>query len=239
VSNIYLIRHGQAGTRDCYDSLSKLGRQQARLLGEYFASQGIQFTAAYCGQLSRQQQTAEQVSAGAGGNFPGVVLDAGWDEFDLDRMYREIAPQLSAVSATFRSDYEAMRELMYACGTPPGESAHRRWLPCDTELVNAWIDGQHGYTGESWQQFHERVAESLERVGRLKRDDNVAVISSAVPIAISTGLALSIRDTSVMKLAGVLQNASFTILQSRKGNLRLFSFNATPHLLSHDLRTFR
>ena len=36
MSRIYLVRHGQAGTRKAYDSLSELGKRQSRLLGEYF-----------------------------------------------------------------------------------------------------------------------------------------------------------------------------------------------------------
>src|SRR5216683_5141868 len=58
MSSVYLVRHGQAGTRDSYDSLSELGQRQSLLLGEYFLSQGIEFTAAYAGTMLRQQQTA-------------------------------------------------------------------------------------------------------------------------------------------------------------------------------------
>jgi len=39
LSTVYLVRHGQAGTREAYDSLSELGQRQARLLGEHFISQ--------------------------------------------------------------------------------------------------------------------------------------------------------------------------------------------------------
>jgi broad specificity phosphatase PhoE len=73
VSRLYLIRHGQAGTRDNYDALSDLGRQQSRLLGEYFVNQGLSFTSAITGPNARQQQTAEEVRAAyqsANLNFP-------------------------------------------------------------------------------------------------------------------------------------------------------------------------
>ncbi|HEX8283391.1 MAG TPA: histidine phosphatase family protein [Pyrinomonadaceae bacterium] len=62
MSNVYFIRHGQAGTRDEYDSLSDLGRRQARLLGDYLVSQGVEFARAYAGGLRRQQQTAAEVA---------------------------------------------------------------------------------------------------------------------------------------------------------------------------------
>ena len=33
LSRVYLVRHGQAGTRKAYDSLSDLGRRQAQTAG--------------------------------------------------------------------------------------------------------------------------------------------------------------------------------------------------------------
>lgn len=239
MSNIYLIRHGQAGTRDHYDSLSDLGWRQSRLLGEYFASRGIKFAAAYSGELSRQRQTAEAVSAGYGREFPEIAADPGWNEFDLDRMYQEIAPQLCAANTDFRREYEAMRQQVHASVGAQEASVHRRWLPCDTAVVNAWIGSHHEYAGESWEQFLRRVANCRLALEHAQRDDDIGVFTSAVPIAIWTGLALDIRDGRVMKLAGALQNASFTVLQLGNGNLRLFSFNTTPHLVSPDLRSFR
>ncbi len=63
MSALYLFRHGQAGTRDHYDTLSGRGREQTRLLGEHLAAQGPVFTKFYCGALERQRQTAAQICA--------------------------------------------------------------------------------------------------------------------------------------------------------------------------------
>ena len=85
MSRIYLVRHGQAGTREAYDSLSERGRRQSRLLGEYLAAQKIQFTAAYTGAMLRQGQTAEELSRGytqAGGHFPAITVDEDWNVVD-------------------------------------------------------------------------------------------------------------------------------------------------------------
>ncbi len=101
MSTIYLVRHGQAGTREHYDCLSDLGQTQARLLGEYFASQKLTFDTAISGALQRQRQTAEAV-AQAATNFLAITIDENWDEFDLTRIYREIAPQLCAEDADLR-----------------------------------------------------------------------------------------------------------------------------------------
>lgn len=240
MSNLYLIRHGQAGTRDAYDALSPLGLQQSELLGRYFASQGIRFAAACSGELRRQRQTGEAVRAGFNReDFPKITSDPCWNEFDLDRLYREMAPQLCAGDPEFRRSYEAMRAEVGESAGAPDSPVHRRWLPCDTFLVNAWIAGRHVYDGESWEQFRRRVTGALRGMNHVRRHENVAIFTSATPIAVSTASALDVRDDRIMTLAAVLHNTSFTVLQFRDDRVRLFSFNGTPHLSAGEQRTFR
>lgn len=244
LSNIYFIRHGQAGTRDSYDSLSDLGRRQARLLGEYFVSQGIEFASAYAGALTRQQQTAAGVCgayADAGLQFPQLTLDSGWDEFDFHHIYEEIAPFLCEDDGDFRREYEAVREQVRASAGAHDAAVHRSWRPSDTKVVEAWIGGRYPYAGETWEQFVGRVSAC-----RLRADDdqaqarqNIAVFTSATPTAIWTARALGIADERLRRLAGVLENTSYTILQMRGEELLLLTFNAVPHLLSPELRTRR
>jgi broad specificity phosphatase PhoE len=235
------VRHGQAGTRDAYDSLSELGKQQARLLGEHFVSQGVRFTSAYMGTLSRQQQTAAEIGAAyahAGVRFPSVSVDPGWDEFDLGRVYREIAPRLATEDSEFRHEFEEMREQVRISDGAHGARIHRKWLPCDTKVVEAWLSGRYPYGGETWDQFRERVAAC-----RLKmldaRQENILVVTSATPLAIWVGLSLEISDERITRLAGVVYNASYTILRLRREQLRLFTFNAVPHLAAPGLCTHR
>jgi broad specificity phosphatase PhoE len=251
LSTVYLVRHGQAGTRDAYDSLSELGERQARLLGEHFISQGVRFTSAYAGALRRQQQTAEQIRASyadAGVGFPTVRVDAGWDEFDLGRVYREIAPLMAAEDPEFLREYDEMREQVRASQGAHGSRIHRRWMPCDTKVVEAWLSGRYPYGGETWDQFRERVAacrlkmERQENEARQQNDarqENILVATSATPLAIWTGLSLEIADERIMRLAGAVYNASYTILRLRKEQLRLFTFNAVPHLAAPGLCTHR
>jgi broad specificity phosphatase PhoE len=242
LSTLYLVRHGQAGTRDAYDSLSELGKCQAQLLGEHFVSQGIQFTSGYAGGLLRQQQTAEQICAAyahAGGvGFPIVSVDAEWDEFDLGRVYREIAPQLASDDPEFCREYEEMREQVRATAGAHGASIHRKWLPCDTKIVEAWAAGRYPYGGETWLQFRERIAACSSKMHDA-RGENILVVTSATPIAICTGLSLEITDGRVMRLAGAVYNASYTVLRLRHAELRLFTFNAVPHLAAPGMRTHR
>jgi broad specificity phosphatase PhoE len=245
LSTVYLVRHGQAGTRDAYDSLSELGERQARLLGEHFISQGVRFTSAYAGALTRQQQTAEQIRAAyadAGVSFPTVRVDSGWDEFDLGRVYREIAPLLAAEDPAFLREYDEMREQVRVSQGAHGARIHRRWMPCDTKVVEAWLAGRYPYGGETWDQFRERVAAcrlKMERQENDARQKNILVVTSATPLAIWTGLSLEISDQRIMRLAGAVYNASYTILRLRKQQLRLFTFNAVPHLVAPGLCTHR
>jgi broad specificity phosphatase PhoE len=241
LSTVYLVRHGQAGTRDAYDSLSELGELQARLLGEHFISQGIRFASAYAGALRRQQQTAEQIRAAyaeAEIGFPAVRVDAGWDEFDLGRVYREIAPLLAADDPEFLHEYNEMREQVRVSQGAHGARIHRRWMPCDTKVVEAWLADRYPYGGETWDQFRERVAACRLRLLDA-RNENILVVTSATPVAICTGMSLEISDGRVMRLAGAVYNASYTILRLRNEQLRLFTFNAVPHLAAAGLCTHR
>ena len=239
MSTIYLVRHGQAGTRDAYDSLSELGKQQARLLGEHFLSQGIRFAAAFTGALTRQQETCEQIKhayEAAAVPVPAICVDAGWNEFDLGRVYQEIAPQLCADDPDFRREYEQMQEQVRISNGAHAARIHRKWLPCDTKIVDAWIHNRCPYSGETWDQFRARVAACREK---MPDRDNILVVTSATPIAIWAGLSLEIFDERVMRLAGAIHNTAYTIMRLRESQLRLFTFNATPHLAAPGLRTHR
>jgi broad specificity phosphatase PhoE len=242
MSRVYLVRHGQAGTRKTYDSLSDVGRRQARLLGEYFLSEGIQFRAAYSGALVRQQETAAVVRCAyleAGASFPDIVPEPGWNEFDLDHVYRALAPLLSAEDPEFERQYQELVAQARAAAEQPEASVNRRWLPCDGKIVRAWMRGQHAYDGETWRVFRERVIACQSKFQPAGHDENIVVFTSATPIGIWTALAMEIHDERAMRLAGVLHNTSYTVLRQQDGDLRLHSFNAIPHLAEPELRTYR
>jgi broad specificity phosphatase PhoE len=242
LSNIHLVRHGQAGTREAYDSLSKLGRQQSQLLGGYFLAQRLEFAVVYSGALQRQLQTASGVKSvydQADVAFPAITVDDQWNEFDLTGIYRELGPKLCEIDEEFRIEYEEMRlEVKQNIGVINAE-VHRQWRACDTKMVDAWISGRLSYSGETWSQFRERVRTCLLKVERLPARANVLVSTSATPTGVLTALALGLDDTRVRQLAGVLYNSSYTTLRLRDGRLQMFQFNAVPHLTTPELRTFR
>ena len=240
MSVLYLVRHGQAGTRENYDSLSDLGARQARLLGAHFAEQGIEFREAYAGSLARQRATGAEVLRAASTATP-IEVDAGWDEFDLAHVYREMAPHLVRDDPDFAREFAEMQRAIVESQGKHAAPVHRRWNDCDRKAVRAWGEARYPFTGESWSAFNQRVHEAMARTASkcLACGGNVIVFTSATPIGISAARTLEIADGRAMWMAAVLLNASFSTLRVRENEVRLFSFNAAPHLGSADLRTFR
>lgn len=238
VSLLYLIRHGQAGPRDRYDCLSELGRLQARLLGAWLAREGVRFDSVWSGALARQTETAELVLgalAEAGSPQPEPVLDARWNEFDLDAVYAAIAPQMAAADPAFRRHYESLQQALAA---GQGE-IHRHWTPADTSVVRAWIHGQYRFTGESWAAFVGRVRAAGEAPLAAAAGRCVAVFTSATPVGITLGRVLPLEPSHIMQLAGAALNSNVTILDVDDGRPSLFTFNSAPHLDRAEWRTFR
>ncbi len=256
---LYLVRHGQAGTRERYDSLSNLGREQARLLGEHFRAQNIRFDAVYSGSLKRQRATAEATlghvdADGAGlatpaagrGPVPQIVVDPGWNEFDLAQVYSEYAPHLSAADADFRREYDEMQTAIEASRGAADHAVHRKWNDCDKKVVRAWVESRYEYSGETWPAFVARIHAALDRVtadvvgtGADSNNGTAIVFTSATPIGVCAARTLELEDARAMWLAGVLMNGSFSTLRVRGDEIRLFSLNNGPHLNDARLRTFR
>lgn len=238
MSSLYLFRHGQAGSRDDYDTLSGVGTQQATLLGRYLAGQRLRFNAFFTGELKRQRETAKRIHAeliASGLDVPEPVADPRWNEFDLDAVYRGIAPQLAADHAEFRAWYEALQKE----AADPASTVHRKWTQSDIEVVRAWIDGRYQYEGESWLEFRARVTSAFAMLETFGPGDMVAVSTSATPIGVWMGMAFPLSGRHIMRAAGALYNASITSFRIRDGEPHLFTFNHIPHLDAPELRTFR
>jgi broad specificity phosphatase PhoE len=218
---IYLIRHGQAGRRDDYDRLSVLGKEQVRLLSAYFTAQGIQFDHVIAGGLRRQQETAALLS----NNFQ---TDPRWSEFDLDQVYKAVAPQLAERDERFRADYLALE----ADSRDPNSEVHRTWKQTDRDVVMAWVSGSVPVAGrcETWADLATRVSQAWTELQQTPKSGRVAICTSATPI----GITFSPEPAQAFSRAGQLYNASFTAF-SPSGE----AFNQTPHLPEPRLLTLR
>ena len=238
MSNIYFIRHAQAGTRENYDQLSALGERQAKLLGEYFAAQGVRFSAIVAGAMKRQQQTATLVAAElgrAGLPAPALHVDERWNEFVLLNVYRSYVPRLIEESVEFARDYEEMQEILRADPHAVRGATGR----CDAAVITAWMQNRYPeFEGESWLSFRSRIVGQCAEIEDSGTERTVAIFTSATPIAISTSHALELKEEKLLSLLGVIANSSVTVMRKMGDDLRLFSFNATPHL-NESNRTYR
>jgi broad specificity phosphatase PhoE len=231
VGLLYLIRHGQAGTRDDYDRLSALGREQALLLGRHFSSQGIHFDRVIRGGLRRQRETVECALLGV-----EAQVDERWSEFDLDAVYAGIAPQLAAVDPSFAIHYEQLRRAL--AGGDAG--VHRHWVPADVAVVQAWIAGRFASPAESWTEFCSRVYLALDdAIAESDGERRVAVFTSATPVGLAVARALHAPPAQAMELAAPAVNTNVSVLRVLDGEARLFQFNTMEHLNEARLRTFR
>jgi len=239
LTDIYLIRHAQAGSRDNYDVLSDLGREQARLLGDYFSAQSIQLDACYAGGMRRQRETAEIVCDAINRNrlgSPEIISDERWNEFSLISVYRAIAKRMMSEDEAFAADIREMQEAIARDPHTTGGAVGR----CDQAVIRAWIENRYpDYEGESWSSFRSRIASCASEFSTNHRDAKaIAIFTSATPIAIIAGAALELTDEKLLNILGVIYNTSVSILKPRLGEIRLFTFNATPHLNGSN-RTFR
>jgi broad specificity phosphatase PhoE len=238
MTTIYLIRHGQAGTRDNYDVLSELGTKQARLLGDHLAARKLEFSAFYAGGMNRQRLTAEIVCAGLSGNgnpVPEIVSDERWNEISLAEIYRGIASRMIEESPEFACDFDEMQEALRRDPHTTRGATGR----CDAGVIRAWMENRYpDYQGESWPAFRARIQTLISSLAAGGNSEAIAVFTSATPIAIITGAALGLTDEKLLRVLGVLYNSGVTVMRPRGSDLRLFTFNSAAHLPG-ELQTFR
>ena len=228
MSTLTFVRHGQAGSRHVYDTLSPLGREQASRLGAYLATQSHPCDLFLTGALERQQQTAQLLHAACPSLPPPTVLPA-WNEFDLDAVYRSLAPQLAAVDPTFAAAYEQLR----AESADPLNPVHRRWTAADIAVIHAWVDGRFPSDAETWDAFRTRIRQAFAALP----DGHILISTSATPIALCVTFA--IEAPNPFRFAGALLNSSLTTFRRHHGQTHLQTFNTTPHLPEPGWRTHR
>ena len=98
MSVLVLVRHGQASfLQSDYDKLSPLGEQQSRMLGSFWAGQGVKFDELLTGPRIRQIRTAELVSAAYAANgltLPEPQIVPELDEYDSGGVVSSLLPRL-------------------------------------------------------------------------------------------------------------------------------------------------
>ncbi len=221
MSQIYLIRHGQAsfGAAD-YDRLSDLGRRQCRLLGRYWRRTGMRFDAVFSGPLRRHRQTAHHAMAAMAPEkerfSPRIIHEL--EEIDTDRILAAQRERLLAehphLAGTYRlrnHDAAAFCEVMTLA------------------LKNSLAGGAEA--DDVFGRFVARVQRGLERVAQAAAGmDRAVVFTSGGTIAVALQAALNLDPAVAVELGWKILNTSVSVLETGGGRMRLNSFNLTAHL---------
>ena len=220
MSTLYLVRHGQAsfGT-DNYDQLSPRGREQAKLLGEYFAASGERIDRIYSGTLQRQRETAELIAAALGSAAPPIAVEGAFDEYDSDVILREFAGSLTAAQLTeagwseLRHDRRKFQFFL--------ERAARAW-------VDAHIEAEQMLP---WKNFHGRITQALRQIMESEGRSKTLIIStSGGVIGTTVAHVLGLSNHMGIELNWAVHNASITRLIYSAEKVSLSMFNGLPHL---------
>ncbi len=213
MGHLYLVRHGQASFgADDYDQLSELGTRQSVRLGQYLASKGLQFEAAYTGTLKRHAQTLNGICVGLGDAHPmgHKQVIPGLNEYDGEAVIRAIAPH-----------------PLERPTTPELYREHFRML---RDGLTQWMNGvlsPHGMP--SYDDFVTGVTGALDVI-RKRHSGNVLVVSSGGPISTALGHLLGTSPETTIELNYRIRNSSITEFTFTPKRHTLLTYNALPHL---------
>ncbi|MCF6272217.1 MAG: histidine phosphatase family protein [Rhodobacteraceae bacterium] len=201
--DLTLIRHGQAQTgaktEASYDSLSELGQQQARWLGEHIrASHGYDHVIS--GSLNRQVQTAR----GLGLEAPHTVDDR------LNEM-----------------DYFGLAASLEKTRNVPWPTSEAEFLTHVPQLISAWRAGDIVDGLERYEDFCARITAALEDAAKL--DGRVLITTSTGVISTLATLSLGLDVPAKCKMFVSVAHTSLHRFSVRADGLHMTQFSATPH----------
>lgn len=242
MTQIYLIRHGQASFgAENYDQLSEIGREQARHLGCYFKSIGMQFDRIVHGSLSRQTETAEILAASKDHRLK-LVCDARANEFLSEQVVDHYLPIVADRSEKLRQQIE---------GDSPWYLNPQCFEMIFRALISAWQLDEH-CPFESFQAFQARVLELLNDLrnehGFSKK--NIALVTSGGVISTCVQSILKSDDDTFVDMNLAINNSSYSQIMVRKqfietqnapvittnllgfNNISAFKLAKQPHLIT-------
>lgn len=231
---LYLVRHGQASfLSDDYDRLSPRGEEQARRLGEHWASIGLRVDAVFAGPRRRQWHTGDVVGDSmkrAGLGWPERRELQTLDEHHGGELLDRHLPELVAASPRAAEIVQAFHGA---------EDREARVKAADRLLRHAlerWMRGETGDVIESFSAFRARADEAVTTLRKAGR--TVVAFTSGGTIGAATAGVLRTDDEAALELGLVVHNASVTSFLFRDDRISLSELNGKPHLPS-DLHTYR
>ncbi len=223
MSQIYLIRHGQAsfGT-DHYDRLSSTGKRQAEILGDHLAGIGLQFQAVFSGSLQRQIDTARIAISRYPETAvsPEVLISNDFDEFNSTPFIKAQLPDMVNRNPSIANALQRMNSERKAFKYVFGKAMLRL------------ADPQYNIPGlETFQSFVKRVGAAIYRInGENSEDSNIAVFTSSGTIAAVMKTALGLSDEITIRTGWHILNSSVSVFDYSNDYLSLKSFNSIAHL---------
>lgn len=239
MSRVFLVRHAQASfLQPNYDQLSPLGERQARLLGEFWARQGLEFDRVVTGPRVRQTGTASiagQACQRTGVKFPEPCVMEEFDEYQGESVLDRSLPELLQSDGQIRALHQAYQ------GSGTAVERQVNFQRIFEAVIGKWVDG--GITlpdVESWSGFCSRVHQGLTHIiSTSERGHRVAIFCSAGPISVAVQRALNLSQQDTLRVAWMVRNCSYSEFLYSGERFSLSTFNSYPHLDEDSLLTYR
>jgi len=223
MGQIYLVRHGQASFGSAnYDQLSELGQEQARLLGEWFASTHQTFDRVVTGGMKRHRQTADACLA----VLPKSqrvntewLTDPDFNEYDHHE-----------VLVRHRPDFDDPEEVKrFLASSPKAKYAFQDIFQAS---MSRWMSGRYdGEYREPWPAFRQRCVDALRRVMEgAEKSQSIIVFTSGGTISTICQHVLGLQDKQVAELNWTLVNCAVTKLLFQPDRVTLSTLNNYAHL---------
>jgi broad specificity phosphatase PhoE len=239
MSVVFLVRHAQASFLESdYDKLSKLGEEQARLLGEYWVRYKIVFDRAGTGPRVRQRDTlsiARDTCRKAGVTFPEPLVLPEFDEYQGEAVLERGLPGLLETDQSIRDLHSAFQSS--------SSSAERRaaFQGLFGAVVGKWVRGEICPPGvETWLEFCSRVNSGLATfLSAGNRGERVAIVTSGGPIAVAMRRALQLSAEATLTVNWMSRNSSWSEFIYSRERFSLSSFNCHAHIDDAAMLTYR
>ena len=217
MTTIYLIRHGQASAgTDNYDVLSPVGRQQAKIVGEYFRAIDMQFNAAYSGSLTRQKDTA---TLALGIEESALHIADNFNEYHHSEIFSHYLPILASSN----------EELAAAAQAGPN---NLMTVSVFSALMDAWAnDISNPDAIESYPQFKERIQAGLDQIAANHGPkDTVAIFTSGGVICTIMQAIFNSTPLHSFEMNWGINNAGISRIKQYPQKLHLCEYNNVSHL---------
>jgi broad specificity phosphatase PhoE len=239
MSHLFLVRHGQASFLEPdYDSLSAKGETQSRLLGDYWAKNGVIFDRVYSGPRIRQKETARIVGEAyrsAGLSWPEPIVLTEFDEFRAESVMEQTLPQLVESDEHVRRLHQAFREA------GSRDQRFKTFQRVFEVVIGRWARGELLTPGiEPWSEFCARVQNGLRQLCHNgNRGQRVVIFSSGGPVGVAMQKALDLSTDATLRSAWMVRNSSYSEFLFSRDRFSLNSYNSAPHLTDPGLLTYR